>query len=91
MIREITDIAMELLEELWKPPSPIRALTVTAIYLTTEDAAYEQEDLFAAAAAPKKEKQEKLEAAMDRIRGKYGNSAIVFGAASGEKEEDPFS
>ena len=91
LIREITDIAMELLEELWKPPSPIRALTVTAIYLTTEDAAYEQEDLFAAAAAPKKEKQEKLEAAMDRIRGKYGNSAIVFGAASGEKEEDPFS
>ena len=91
LIREITDIAMALLEELWKPPSPIRALTVTAIYLTTEDAAYEQEDLFAAAAAPKKEKQEKLEAAMDRIRGKYGNSAIVFGAASGEKEEDPFS
>ncbi len=88
LIREVTEVAAELLEELWKPPSPIRALTVTAIYLTAEDQAFEQEDLFTAAAAPKKEKQEKLEAAMERIRGKYGNDSIVFGAV--KKEEDPF-
>lgn len=91
LIREMTGFAMELLEELWKPPSPIRALTVTAIYLTPEGDAFEQEDLFSAAAVPKKEKQEKLEAAMEHIRGKYGNHAIIFGAATGEKEEDPFS
>ena len=91
LIREMTGLAMELLEELWKPPSPIRALTVTAIYLTPEGEAFEQEDLFSAAAVPKKEKQEKLEAAMEHIRGKYGNHAIIFGAATGEKEEDPFS
>ena len=51
--------------------------------------AYEQVDLFDAAAAPQKERQEKLEAAMDRIRGKYGAGAISFGAAHTEKEEDP--
>ena len=91
LIRDLTDTAMELVNELWKPPAPIRALTVTAIHLVPEDEAYEQVDLFPAASAPHKEKQEKLEAAMDHIRGKYGDRAIIFGAAQPEKEEDPFS
>lgn len=90
LIRDLTDSAMALVGELWKPPSPIRALTVTAIHLVQDGQAYEQVDLFTAAAAPKREKQEKLEAAMDRIRGKYGTGAILFGAAQPEKEEDPF-
>ena len=89
LIRDLTDTAMELVYELWKPPAPIRALTVTAIHLVQEGEAYEQVDLFTAAAAPKKEKQEKLEGAMDVIRKKYGDSAIVFGAVKTEKEEDP--
>ena len=89
LIRDLTDTAMELVYELWKPPSPIRALTVTAINLVQEGEAYEQVDLFTAAAAPKKEMQEKLEDAMDVIRKKFGNSAIVFGAVKTEKEEDP--
>ncbi|MDD3347845.1 DNA polymerase IV [Oscillibacter sp.] len=90
LIRELTDAAMSLVEELWKPPAPIRALTVTAIHLLPEGDAYEQVDLFTAPSAPVREKQEKLEAAMDRIRGKYGSGSIVFGAASPKKEEDPF-
>lgn len=89
LIRDLTDAAMELVDTLWTPPSPIRALTVTAIHLVQEGDAYEQVDLFAASAALKKEKQEKLEAAMDRIRGKYGDRSIVFGAAQPEKKEDP--
>ena len=51
--------------------------------------AYEQVDLFTAGAAPKKERQEKLEAAMDRLRGKFGTDVISYGAARPEKEEDP--
>ena len=90
LIRDLTDQAMELVHELWKPPAPIRALTVTAIHLVTEDSAYEQVDLFTASAAPKREKREQLEHAMDRIRGKYGSGAIVFGATKTQKEEDPF-
>ena len=89
LIRDLTEAAMELVRELWKPPAPIRALTVTAIHLVPEGEAYEQVDLFTA--APKKEKQEKLEGAMDAIRRKYGDRSIVFGAVKPEKEEDPFS
>ena len=90
LIRDLTDIAIELVHELWKSPAPIRALTVTAIHLVAEDSAYEQVDLFTANAAPKREMQEQLEHAMDRIRGKYGSGAIVFGATKTQKEEDPF-
>ena len=87
LIRDLTDAAMELVFELWKPPSPIRALTVTAIHLVQEGEAYEQVDLFSS--GPGKEKQEKLEGAMEQIRKKFGADAIVFGAARPEKEEDP--
>ena len=87
LIRELTETAMALTEQLWRPPAPIRALTVTAIHLVPSEDAYEQTDLFTA--APKKEKLEKLEGAVDQIRKKYGGGAIVFGAAQPEKEEDP--
>ena len=89
LIRELTAAAMELTHQLWKPPAPVRALTVTAIHLVRSEDAYEQVDLFTAGAAPKQEKQEKLEAAMDRLRGKYGTGVISYGAAHPEKEEDP--
>ena len=89
LIRDLTDAAMELAEQLWKPPAPVRALTVTAIHLVQEGDAYEQVDLFAASAAPRKDRQEKLEGAMDKIRKKYGEGAIVFGAVRPEKEADP--
>ena len=90
LIRELTEAAMGLTDQLWKPPSPVRALTVTAIHLVPAGEAYEQVDLFTAGAAPKKEKLEKIEAAMDRLRGKYGVGAITYGAARPEeKEGDP--
>lgn len=87
LIRDLTQTALALTDQLWTPPSPIRALTVTAISLVPAGAAYEQTDLFSAAS--QRERQEKLEGAMDRIRKKYGGDAIVFGAARPEKEEDP--
>ena len=89
LIRELTAAAMDLTHQLWKPPAPVRALTVTAIHLVRSEDAYEQVDLFTAGAAPKKERQEKLEAAMDRLRGKYGSDVISYGASCPEKEEDP--
>nr|WP_325247188.1 DNA polymerase IV [uncultured Oscillibacter sp.] len=88
LIRDITAAALELTGQLWKPPSPIRALTVTAIHLATPSDAYEQVDLFTAAEAPKRKKQEQLEAAMDHIRSKYGTDAISYGASRPEKEEE---
>ena len=88
LIRELTEAAYALVEELWRPPSPIRALTVTAIALVPENEAYEQTDLFSS--LPEKERQEKMEDAMVRIREKFGGSAILFGAAQPKKDEGPF-
>ena len=88
LIREVSETAMALTEQIWKPPSPIRALTITAIHLVEAEDAYEQVDLFGGSAASRA-RSEKLEAAMDRIRGKYGTGAISYGAAAPEKEEDP--
>ena len=91
LIRELTESATALAYELWRPPNPIRALTVTAIHLVPEDAAYEQVDLFDAPALPRREKAEKLEAAMDRIREKFGSGAINYGSSQKEKDpEEPF-
>ncbi|MGN8890030.1 DNA polymerase IV [Dysosmobacter sp. HCP28S3_G4] len=79
LMRDLTAASMELVESIWKPPAPIRMLTVTAISLVPEDQAFQQVDLFPS--APRSERQEKIEAAMDAIRGKYGMGAIQFGAA----------
>ena len=87
LIRDLTEAATDLAEQLWKPPAPVRALTVTALHLVSERDAYEQTDLFSAPL--RRDRQEKLEGAVDQIRRKYGGGAIVFGAAQPEKEEDP--
>ena len=90
LMRPLADECMELLERIWKPPAPIRMLTVTAIHLTEEGDAWQQEDLFTPVPQQEKQqKQEKLEQAMDSIRGKYGKTAIRFGASHITKEEDP--
>ena len=89
LILDLTNAAMALTEELWTPPAPIRALTVTAIHLSSDGEAYEQANLFDPTAGQRNARQEKLESAMDAIRKKYGGGAIVYGAARPEKEEDP--
>jgi DNA polymerase-4 len=82
LMRELTDGALELLGTVWKPPTPIRMLTVTAIHLAAEGDAYEQVDLLAADDGQKQERQEKLESAMDAIRGKFGETSIRFGSTA---------
>ena len=89
LMRDLTAGAMELVRTLWKAPAPIRMLTITAIHLTDQENAFEQCDLFTAAEAPKQRRQEQLEAAMDRIRSKYGSGSIAFGTGKPTKE-DPF-
>ena len=54
----------------------MRALTVTAIYLIPADQAGAQMDLFDQGQREKRERLEKLEGAVDRIRAKYGPGAI---------------
>ena len=87
LMQELAEQAAALLDTFWKPPSPIRMLTVTAIALTDGDEAYEQTDLLDSAAS-RRERQERLESAVDRLRGKYGMGAVRFGASAPGKKED---
>ena len=77
LAREITQACMELLHTAWNPKAPVRALTVTAQTLIPAEQAGEQLDLFAPNASPKREKVERIERAMDGIRGKFGKTAIT--------------
>ncbi len=87
LARELVQAAMELLEQSWNPKAPVRALTVTAQNLMPAQQAGEQLDLFSPDASPKREKVEKIERAMDGIRGKFGREAISP-ARMREKEMD---
>ena len=79
LMRDIYDAALELTQSAWHAPDPIRALTITALYLTDSSTSYEQLDLLSGKTQVKNEKQERLESAMDAIRGKYGKGSIFLG------------
>ncbi|MDE7394843.1 MAG: DNA polymerase IV, partial [Clostridiales bacterium] len=69
--RHIADAAKELLHANWKCDYPLRTLTVSVYDLTKIGAV--QMDMFAAPP----DKTEKLESAIDAIRDKYGETAIM--------------
>ncbi len=77
LARELTRPAIELADICWNMSSPVRALTVTAIYLIPADEAGAQLDLFSADLDAKRRRLERLEGAMDMIRAKYGPGAIA--------------
>ncbi len=77
LMREIEDAALELLREIWKAPTPVRLLSVTALHLTDSQETYEQLDLLGAPPASQ-EKQEAVEGAMAKLREKYGKDAISY-------------
>mgnify|MGYP002571923150 FL=1 len=87
LMRDIHRTAMQLAGQLWKPPTPVRAMTVTALYVTEGGDAFRQLDLLGGAAQERSQRQEKLEGTMDAIRRKYGRGAIAFGDGQ-ETEED---
>ena len=79
LMRDIWETAQELARQIWKAPTPIRAMTVTALHVTEDGQAYRQLDLLGQSSAKRSERQEKLESAVDAIREKYGSGAITFG------------
>ena len=85
LMKDILQAAMELTQAAWKAPTPIRMLTVTALHITEEADSYQQLDLLGAQQTQRSEKQEKLELAMDAIRGKYGKGAISCGSNGGKQ------
>ena len=79
LMRDIFEAAQELTRRIWKTPTPVRLLSVTALYITDSADSYQQLDLLAGDAPLRDQRQEQLESAMDAIRGKYGRDAITFG------------
>ena len=84
--REIESCAMELIRANWKigPGAPIRAITVGVTRLAPAEEVAEQISLFDLCepgehSLERRERQEKLESAIDQIRQKHGRSAILRG------------
>lgn len=74
--KTIYETALKLFVDNWKLESPIRAITVTAIDLTKEKVA-KQTSLFETVAENGNTKDEKLQGALDKIRGKFGDKAVT--------------
>lgn len=83
LAREIAQTACDLVQEYWDVSTPVRALTVTALYLVREEDTYTQVDLIGGQQTERRGRLEKLESAMDEIRARFGKYAIT--AASSPK------
>ena len=86
---EIRDVAMKLIREHWHIGVPIRAITVGVAKLVPAEEAVEQMDLFDLLGEKKetgkaREKQDKMEAAVDALRRKMGNGAVSLGVKENE-------
>lgn len=89
--KEILDNAMQLVRTNWNigKAAPVRALTVGVTHLVPQDMITEQLSLFdmADAARPgeKREKLEKLEAAVDKLRLRHGRDIVAQGIQQNEE------
>ncbi|MCL1965085.1 MAG: DNA polymerase IV [Firmicutes bacterium] len=75
---DLATACMELIDTHWKAMKPVRLLAVTAMKLVPKDKVVEQVTLLDSADdIAAREKREKLEQTMDRIREKYGMESIL--------------
>ena len=84
---------MALADQCWSMDRPVRALTVTAIYLIPAEEAAAQLELWAEPQQQKRARRERLEQTMDAIRAKYGGKAIQPASApldAAPTSHDPF-
>ena len=91
--RELARSAMALADQCWSMDRPVRALTVTAIYLIPAEEAAAQLELWDAPRQHQRERRERLEQTMDAIRAKYGGRAIQPASAprgTASTGHDPF-
>ena len=78
---ELQQAAIRLVEAHWRPGDPIRAITVGAGKLVPAEAAAEQLTLFdfMGESAASRDKRERLEAAVENLRRKYGDDSVTLG------------
>ena len=86
---EIRDVTMKLIREHWHIGVPIRAITVGVAKLLPAEEAAEQLDVFDLLGERKetgkaREKQDRMEAAVDTLRQKLGDTAVTLGVQHNE-------
>ena len=78
--KEIANTAYNLLLDSWIDLKPIRMITVSATGFMRRESSSEQISFFDSNINVKREKSEKRDNAVDKIRQKYGNASIINGA-----------
>ena len=78
---EIAGTALDILKAEWKAGKPIRMLTVSVTGLLRADMIAKQLSIFEESDTQTRDKGRKKEKTIDKIRQKYGDSAIIKGAA----------
>jgi DNA polymerase-4 len=77
---ELSAAAMDLLRSCWNFNAPVRMLAVSGTSLVPKDAPAEQLCLFSPADFSSRDRQERLETALDGIREKFGGDSVTTGA-----------
>ena len=74
--KDIASVSVDIIRELTDISKPIRSLTVTGMDICKADTVGVQQSFFTDEST-RREKIEKLETAIDRIRARYGGDAVV--------------
>lgn len=78
LTHELCDAGLEIISNAWNMEKPVRLLSLTAANLTDSETG--GQITFFDEPAARSEKLEKLEEAVDQIRGKFGKDALSFGS-----------
>jgi DNA polymerase-4 len=78
LAKDLSAAAMELIGASWNPRAPIRLISLTGTSLVPEDSSGEQLCFFGGDSGAR-DRQEKLEAALDGIRNRFGKGAVSSG------------
>lgn len=76
LTRQIYRASCAILEDAWPADAPVRLMTVTASGLMPEDEAVPAQLSFLQEVTPDDPRQARLEAAIDRLRDKWGREAV---------------
>jgi DNA polymerase-4 len=80
-VQDVYQVACKLMDAHWKEGNPVRLLGITLQNLASKDETAEQLDLFSYEQKPK---NDRLIVAMDTLRDKYGESAILTAGMLGD-------
>lgn len=81
LAKELSAAAMELVHQSWNPNAPIRMLSISGTALVPNGAPEEQLCFFEPVSQTRgRDRQEKLETALDTIREKFGSGSVVSAA-----------